>query len=92
LLSRAGDAAGVASWTALLESGGATRTDLIRAFFNSDESRGRAVDATYVQLLQRPADAAGRSFYLGSASTGIGLNQVFVNLLSSQEFVDRRTT
>lgn len=91
LLSREADAGGRAFWIGLLDNGQATREGVIREFFNAGESRMRAVDATHAQLLERPVVAGEYGFYVPTYSTGAGLNQGFIAILSSQEFLDRIT-
>ncbi len=91
LLSREGDAAEVASFTGLLNSGAHSRTQVIAAFFDSAESRNRALDSLFAQLLQRPVDPTGQAGFQKQASTGVGLNQIIVSLLASNEFFQKRT-
>ena len=91
LLSRDGEAAGVAHWEGLLDGGTMTRTEVVRAFLGSTESRSQVLDAVYAQLLQRPIDPSGYDTFLPEAATGDGVNQILVALLASDEFFAMRT-
>ena len=66
-----------------------TRTGVILAFFDSQESRMLALDAIYAQILQRPIDAASIPLLLPAASNASVLNSVIVGLLTSNEFAAR---
>ena len=73
LLGRPGEPAGVTNWTALIESGAATRPDVVRAFFGSGEYRRRQVALLYDEVLGRPPDPEGVAYWaqrLGQTDDG----------------------
>ncbi len=92
ILSREGDASGLAAWTNALNSGAATRANVVNGFFNSTESRDLAIDALYAELLERPVDPVGQAGFRPLASTGTGNDRIIVSILSSPEFTRRRTS
>ncbi|MHB1561996.1 MAG: DUF4214 domain-containing protein, partial [Isosphaeraceae bacterium] len=92
MLSRQGDASGVAAWTNDLNSGACTRAKVVTGFFNSTESRDLAIEALYAELLERPVDSASQAKFQPLASTGQGNDQMIVTILSSPEFTSRRTS
>ena len=91
LLSRDGDAGGLADWTAALDSGAATRAEVVAGFFHSPESRDLAIDALYAGILERPVDPVGQAGFQELASTGTGNDRMIVAILSSPEFTRRRS-
>ena len=92
ILSREGDAGGLAAWTNALNSGAATPPRVVAGFFNSTESRDLAIDALYAELLERPVDPVGQAGFQPLASTGAGNDRMIVSILSSPEFTRRRTS
>ena len=92
MLSREGDAGGLATWTNALNSRTVTRATIVADFFNSNESRDLAIDALYAELLERPVDPVGQAGFQPLASTGTGNDQMIEAILSSNEFTHRRTT
>jgi uncharacterized repeat protein (TIGR01451 family) len=69
LLGRNIDGASLTYWTGLLQSG-VSRSTVIGAILNSDESLLRIIDTSYVNILHRGADMAGRMAWLNMFHTG----------------------
>src|SRR5262249_10579748 len=65
IFDRPPDAAGLAHWTRLLETGIA-RSQIVAAFWNSTEHRQIEVDFYYQTYLGRPADPAGRAAWVAA--------------------------
>jgi hypothetical protein len=88
-LGREADAAGQAYWTSQIIGG--DEADVVAAFFTSPEfaaghvSDASFVDALYERLLDRPADAAGRSFYLDELDGGLSRDDLARQFARSQE-------
>ncbi|MBX7164744.1 MAG: S8 family serine peptidase [Pirellulales bacterium] len=69
VLGRAGDSAGVNFWVQQLQ-GGAARSTVAGAFWNSTEHRGAQVDAWYATFLGRSAGAGERAAWIGYLQNG----------------------
>ncbi len=65
VLGREPSAQGVAEWTLHLRTGRFTRHQTARLFVQSTEGRQQRVQATYLDVLGRPADPAGLNAWTG---------------------------
>jgi hypothetical protein len=98
-LGRAPDAGGLAFWTKQMEAG-LTDEALEAGFIGSDEffttqgggTNSGWVDALYQKLLGRPADAAGKAFWLAQLAAGETRAQVAFGFTSSVEREQQRVT
>src|SRR5262249_32045544 len=90
VLHREADRAGLDGWVAALQAG-LPRRPVVRAFWESQEHRGRQVDAFYVTYLGRAADAAGRAHWVDRLRTGAGEAEVIQGFLTSAEYVAAHT-
>ncbi|HEV3343589.1 MAG TPA: DUF4214 domain-containing protein, partial [Pirellulales bacterium] len=98
-LGRAPDAGGLAFWTRQMEAG-LTDEQLEAGFIGSDEffmtqgggTNSGWVDALYQKLLGRPADAAGKAFWLTQLAAGESRAQVAFGFTSSVEREQQRVT
>jgi hypothetical protein len=98
LLGRAFDAAGEASWLSQLGDDASgnpthpaalTHEQVIAAFLYSRESEARLVEGYYEVFLQRPADPAGLSSWLGQLQQGLPFLAIGQQFLASDEFYNR---
>jgi hypothetical protein len=85
VLGRAADAAGLDAFVAQLQ-GGATRQQVVAAFWTSPEHRGLEVDQFYATYLHRAADAAGRALWVSALEGGMSERDVAANFLTSDEY------
>jgi uncharacterized repeat protein (TIGR01451 family) len=69
ILNRPVDAAGLAYWQQVLQSG-VSRDAVIRLIMNSDEANLLVINGNYLNILHRPADAASQQFWLGLMRSG----------------------
>jgi hypothetical protein len=98
LLGRSFDGAGEAAWLSQLgddSSGNPTQPaalsheQVITAFLYSTESETRLTEGYYEVFLQRPADAAGLSSWLGHLQLGAPFLSIGQQFLSSNEFYNQ---
>jgi autotransporter-associated beta strand protein len=85
LLQRAVDPSGLASWSALLDSG-VPLGEVVLGIEDSSEFRTSQVQALYQALLGRAADPAGLDTFVSLLAAGDTLAQVEAILLGSQEY------
>jgi PKD repeat protein len=81
LLRRTADAAGLATFTAALENGTATRQQVVQAILSSSEYQSDVVQNWYNLLLHRPADPAGLNGFSTFLEQG-GTDQQLAALLA----------
>jgi hypothetical protein len=99
-LGRAPDAAGLAFWTDRMLNHGLTDEQLEAGFIGSDEffttegggTNSGWIDALYMKLLGRPADAQGKAFWLAQLAGGESRAQVAYGFTSSVEREEQRVT
>lgn len=87
ILRREPSRADVDGWTDRL-AGGASRADVVRAFWASAESRTVRADDLYQRLLRRPGDPAGLAAAMRSLASGDDLG-LAAALATSEEYVAR---
>jgi hypothetical protein len=87
-LGRMGTTTEVDYYTQVL-AGGASRADVVQAFFASSEHQTRMTQETYEKFLRRDADASGLFFY--SQALGQGKSEVDLvgSILGSTEYAPR---
>ena len=85
LLRRPVDAAGLASWSGLLDQGLA-RTQIATAIQNSPEYHTLVVGDLYLLVLGRTADASGLTTWVNFLNQGHTAEQLETILLGSEEF------
>ncbi|MEM9566224.1 MAG: DUF4214 domain-containing protein [Actinomycetota bacterium] len=97
LLDRAPDGPGSDYWTSHLEGNGVV--DLRVLLLASDEYRTRAgatdqswIEALYVDVLGRGADASGLAYWTGQASAGVARALIAAAVYQSDEALARRAT
>jgi hypothetical protein len=78
-----------AGWTAALDAGRMTRDSVVRGILASPEANGRLVDAVYAAWLKRPADAAGRAFWVQRLGRGLSFAGLAGGILGSAEVRSR---
>ncbi len=103
VLGRAGDAAGVQNFVAVLDAGN-SRSALLAGFADSDEARGdlngnpnvtyaataeAQVARVYDTAFGRYADPAGFNLFTQAVISGTSLQQVALSFLASPEFTNR---
>ena len=98
LLGRPGEAAGVAFWEGLLASG-SSRDLVAQGFASSHEFHGLLVDDAsallanlagwYQNYFHRPADEAGKSFFVNQLDAGAAAETVALEFLTSDEYFNR---
>jgi hypothetical protein len=98
LLGRTGEATGLAFWQGLLGRN-ESRASVAKGFAGSHEFHGLLVDdpaalvarlpGLYQNYFRRPADAAGRSFFVGQLDAGASDQAVALEILASDEYFNR---
>jgi hypothetical protein len=86
LLGRDFDRAGLDAWTALLDSGQDTPSQIVAAIETSTEYRSDQVQALYQRYLHRAADATGLANDTSFLQNGGTVEQVAAGILGSREF------
>jgi len=88
VLGRQGSAAEVAAAAGALQSGALSRAALADGFVRSSEAYGRAVNASYLQYLNRSVESAARQAWVGALSSGqLRLTDMDMAILASREYV-----
>jgi len=88
-LNRAPDAGGMAAWSALLDSGLATRAQVGAAFVNSPEFIGNEVANAFTTVLGRQPNAAELNASVAGIQTrALSLMGLFNNLVNTAEFTN----
>jgi hypothetical protein len=93
-LGRKPDPKGLNDWTNGLTDGVHTGADVARHFINSTEFQGKNhsnekyLEILYKAFFDRPADTAGKNFWLGELNAGKKRGYVLDGFLRSQEFYD----
>lgn len=91
VLQRSPDAAGQAYWINQLRNG-VTGASVAYEFFFSNEflarniSNDRFIDILYQALLDRPADASGRAYWMAQINVGIPREEILAGFVVSNEF------
>jgi ribosomal protein L13 len=92
VLGRAPDAAGLASWVSLINSGVSYQA-VATGFWQSPEHRALEVTSYYQVFLNRAPDAAGLAFWVNQMTSGaMGELTVEANFATSPEFVASHNT
>ncbi|MCO8164196.1 DUF3616 domain-containing protein [Pseudomonas sp. 21LCFQ010] len=88
ILGREPDAAGLAYWTAQVESGGKKLADLVTSFTTSTESvtTVQPIIALYQAAFGRTPDSAGLQFWTQQVRGGASLNDITQSFAQSTEF------
>lgn len=89
ILGRTGASVDIDYWSGQVISQG--RNSVSNRISRSQESLGRMVDNVYVQMLARPADPGGRSFFVGQMANGQTLEQIIARIAGSGEYASRAT-
>jgi hypothetical protein len=91
VLGRTGSTAEVDDWAAATGPLATTdeRRDLALAFLQSEEGRGRAVDAAYRRYLDRDPDAGGRAAYVDALANGLIDEVMAIEMMTSSEYQAR---
>lgn len=99
-LGRTPDPAGLDDWCTKLENGSVTGKECAYGFFSSDEFKGIALDLTqdemisvfYKVFLDRPADAAGLSYWRSQIAVFSTIGEtatLFTGFADSEEFAQK---
>jgi hypothetical protein len=89
VLGRSADAAGRASWVALLDQG-RSRADVAKSFLTADERYLKQIDSFYSAYLGRAADTGGRNSFLNGLRSGsLNIASAVESLLASDEYFAR---
>jgi uncharacterized delta-60 repeat protein len=86
LLQRPVDPTGSATWSGLIDSGQATRAQIVQDIENSQEYHNLEIEQYYGQYLQRPADSFGLSAWGNFLAQGGSVDQLRAALLGSAEY------
>jgi cyclophilin family peptidyl-prolyl cis-trans isomerase/protocatechuate 3,4-dioxygenase beta subunit len=89
VLGRAADSASLAFWKGRLANG-ASRADVARGVWNSNEHRSNEVDQYYRTFLGRNADAAGKAYWLQAFSDWATEENVVATFVTSDEYSTRK--
>lgn len=79
-----------ATYAGLLEAGTLTRTQIVLERTSTDVYRGLDVDRTFVDVLRRSTDSAGRAYWIGRLRDGMLLRKLRANLYGSPEYFTGR--
>jgi methionine-rich copper-binding protein CopC len=90
ILGREPDAAGLAYWTAQVESGGAKLSDVVTSFTTSTESvtTVQPIIALYQAAFGRTPDTAGLQYWTQQVRSGASLDDVTHSFAGSTEFAN----
>lgn len=93
-LQRAPDTPGLSFWTAQLDGGAMTRTQVVQAFAGSSEYRSRVGNRSstflmYFGFLRRDPDIAGVSYWEEQLNGGLPLVNAIGAFISSEEYLAR---
>ena len=89
VLDRNADPGGLSSWTAHLNDGSYTRTQVVQGIRNSPEHFAQEVDAFYQTLLGRSADASGQAYWVSQLQNGVREEQIAFDFLDSSEYLGK---
>ena len=67
-------------------AGGASRADVVQAFFGSTEHQTKMTQDIYQEFLRRDADPSGLFFYMRSLSQGKSEADLIGSVLASTEY------
>ena len=86
LLGRLAEPSGLSGWAEALDSGQATRAQVVMGIENSLEYRARVIQILYGQYFHRTADPAGLASWTGYLASGGRYDGLRSNLLASDEY------
>ena len=89
ILHRNPDSAGLANWTAKLESGQANLAQVAQSFIHSPEAVRNMVTQAYTQYLNRSPDLGGLAHFSAVSDGGYNKPWVDASVLGSQEFAQK---
>jgi hypothetical protein len=90
LLGRTASPAELDSWEAILPADG--QSNVVNGIMNSPEALGRVVDGYYLRYLDRPADRAGRDYWISVLRGGADFESVQAAFVTSAEFRSQNST
>lgn len=88
-MNRNADPAGLAAWLALLNNGTDTRLQVVQGIRNSPEHFTQEIEAFYLTLLGRPADATGLAGWVQQLESGVREETIAFDFLDSPEYVGK---
>lgn len=91
VLGRNADSYGLNYYSTQLRNG-TSRADIVEAFWNSTENRGRIVDGLYSQFLNRSADSFGRAYWIARMAGGDTIEDLTRAMLNSAEYSTRNAS
>ncbi len=91
LLGRQAEAFGLKSYTTLLDSGAATRQQVVASILDSQEYLERRVNALYLIVFGRNADPSGLRGYAAAAAQGASFASIAIEMFGSAEFLAGKT-
>jgi len=86
VLGRVAEPAGLATWTALINTGNTSRSQVVAAIEASTEARTFLVQSLYNKFLLRPADAIGLNGFSGFLQGGGTIAQLKAVIFGSDEY------
>jgi hypothetical protein len=86
LLGRTAGPAELDSWEAILNGGPDGQSNVVNGIARSDEALGRVVDSYYLRFFDRPADRAGRAYWISILRGGADFENVQAAFATSAEF------
>jgi hypothetical protein len=89
-LDRAPDSSGSSAFTAALNSGAMTRTQVAAAVTYSTEYRTILIQTLFASILDRSADSAGLAYYTAKLAAGSSIESVALTLATSSEVFTNR--
>jgi hypothetical protein len=89
VLRRNGDAGGLAYWTGLLNTGSATRLQVVQGINGSVEHFAQEVVTFYATILGRPAEPTGQAYWQQQLQQGNAEETVVSAMLLTPEFLNK---
>jgi uncharacterized delta-60 repeat protein len=86
LLGRGAESGGLAFWSGLLDSGQATRIQVVQGIQQGAEYRSLVVASLYNLYLNRPVDALGEATWTSFLASGGTTDQLRAQILGSDEY------
>ncbi|CAN5209956.1 hypothetical protein BH10PLA2_BH10PLA2_13210 [soil metagenome] len=89
ILRRNGDAAGLAYWTGLLDTGAATRLQVVQGINGSVEHYAQEIQTFYQTIFGRAAEPGGQAYWQQQLQQGNAEEAVVSAMLLTPEFLNR---
>ncbi len=76
-------------WLPRLGGTPTTRADAVAQILNSDEAHAIVVNSAYREILSRPLDSVGATFWVGQMRAGATIDPVLARIVGSPEFFNQ---